>query len=192
LPRFTASLGLGYKYRGSSLKIFEADDNVLNVNMDAISGFSISPEVRYYIQSCEDALPSGFYGGIYFRYTRYETKVNFDFYPENAPYEQIGSDFKLNEFGVGFQLGYQLPIKKRFVIDFQFFGPRYSFVTLFGDFNTDVSDEFKAALEDYANEVIDRLGNDYNLTIEETDEQSIKARFNIPSVRFGIGLGYAF
>ncbi|MCD4696931.1 MAG: DUF3575 domain-containing protein [Bacteroidales bacterium] len=191
-PKITGSLGIGYKFKGKSLALFSTNDNELKVHMDAIYGFSLAPEVRYYIKSCEDRIPAGFYTGLYFRYTNYSTGVSIDYNPLNGGHENLKGDMRLDEYGLGIQLGYQLAIKQRFVIDFQFFGPRYSFIKIQGDFENKLSEEFKNDMEEYVNEIIDRLGADYKFEIKGTGNHSISGRFQIPNIRFGISLGYAF
>ncbi len=190
--RWSASLGIGYKYRGAIMKLFSSDNETLQIDLGEVRGFSLSPEFRYYLKTCETDAPAGFYGGLYMRYTKYYSDAFLDYNPINDLRSVINGDFSITEFGYGFQLGYQLSIKKRFIMDFQFFGPRYSFLTFSGDMKADITEDFKQALEDYINVVIERFMDDYNFSFRESSGRQVKAKFRLPNVRFGISIGYTF
>ena len=122
--------------------------------MSEITGFGVAGEVGYYIKTCENNIPAGFYASFYSKYTNYYSSTQFSFAPTSGGVELTEADLELREWGLGLQLGYQLPVLDRFVIDFMFFGPRYSFLKLTGNLTQPVSDEFKSELEDYVNDII--------------------------------------
>lgn len=191
-PNVTASIGAGIKTSGKSHKIFEANDYNLKADLGSISGYSITPEFRYYLKTCEEDLPAGFYAGVYFRYNIYKTNANFVHHiPDSVP-SYFSSDASLRELGVGIQLGYQLVIKKRFTVDFLFFGPRYSFLKLTNEFNGDITASTKQDVEDYVNSVIERFGGEGDFEMEKSTNRKFSGSMGFPSFRFGISLGYAF
>ena len=191
-PNVTASIGAGIKSSGKSHKIFEANDYNLKADLGSISGYSITPEFRYYLKTCEEDLPAGFYAGVYFRYNIYKTNANFVHHiPDSVP-SYFSSDASLRELGVGIQLGYQLVIKKRFTVDFLFFGPRYSFLKLTNEFNGDITASTKQDVEDYVNSVIERFGGEGDFEMEKSTNRKFSGSMGFPSFRFGISLGYAF
>jgi len=191
-PRVTASLGFGLKSGGRSQKLFEANDYNLTASLGSIDGYSITPEFRYYLKTCEENLPAGFYAGLYFRYNVYKASANFTHQlPDSIP-SYFTSDASLRELGVGIQLGYQLVISKRFTVDFLFFGPRYSFLKLTNEFNGEISPTTKTDVEDYVNSVIERFGGKGDFEMEATTNQKFSGSMGFPSFRFGISLGYAF
>lgn len=191
-PKVTASLGFGLKSSGKSQKLFEADNYNLTAKLGSITGYSITPEFRYYLKTCEDNLPAGFYAGVYFRYNIYNTDADFVHQlPDSVP-SYFSSDASLRELGVGIQLGYQLVIKKRFMVDFMFFGPRYSFLKLTNEFNGDISPSTKADVEDYVNSVIERFGGKGDFEMEKSSSRKFSGNMGFPSFRFAISLGYAF
>lgn len=190
--KMSVSLGVGYKYKGQTMKLFQTDDKSLKINVGEIRGFGIAPEVRYYLQNCNNLVPSGFYGGVYSRFTRYNSNLVLDYNPDDFERSVVSGDFGMQEFGYGIVLGYQLTIKQRFVVDFQFFGPRYSFMVLKGDLTADVSADFKEAMEEYFDTIIERFLDDYNFNLEYEDSHTVKAKFQIPNYRFGISIGYSF
>jgi hypothetical protein len=185
-------LGLGYKFNGNPVSVYTADGFNLDIGMDAIQGFSLTPEIRYYIQTCENDVPAGFYGSLYSKYTTYNTSAFIEFSPPAGNLELVNADFTLREIGLGFQLGYQLAIKRRFIIDFQFFGPRYSYVTITGKVDKPLSDQFKDEMESYINSIIEKLGADYNFKLKDSGNKTISGKIRLPNIKFGIGLGYSF
>ena len=192
IPRLSAGIGVGYKYAGTEPSLFTVNNSVIGVDLDKIQGFSITPEAKYYLRSCDPGQLEGFYVGLYFRYTGYKTAADFEYVPENNPTEYYRSDIAMNEYGVGIQLGYQLIIKERFSIDFLFFGPRFSSYHMAYEFDQPPSQEFLDDLSDYLNEVVDRFGLDYNVDIKQEGEAKASSAFSFANVRFGFSLGFAF
>ena len=192
LPRLSAGIGVGYKYAGDEPKLFTVNNSRVGADIGQINGFSITPEVRYYIKTCDPSLLEGFYAGLYLRYTRYSSDVKFGYEPENKPVEFYTSDVALNEYGVGIQLGYQLMIKERFSIDFLLFGPRYSSYHLGYEFDQTPSQEFLDDLSEHLNEIVDRFGFDYDVNIKKEGDAKASSSFSFANTRFGISFGFAF
>ncbi|MEQ8325055.1 MAG: DUF3575 domain-containing protein [Vicingaceae bacterium] len=191
-PRLSVALGIGYKFTGSEPNIFTVNNSVISANLGKIKGISITPELRYYLRTCDASTLEGFYGGLYFRYNRNWTDAQFDYFPENSPAETSTSEIALREFGVGIELGYQILIKERLSIDFLFFGPRFSSYTLNYAFDQTSSDQFIGDLSDYLNEVADRFGFDYDIDIKKEGQKDLRTSFGFMNMRFGLSLGYAF
>jgi hypothetical protein len=192
IPRVSAGIGVGYKYAGAAPNLFTVENSTISVQYDKIKGFTITPEARYYIKSCDPGKLEGFYAGLYLRYTGYTTSADFEYIPEDDLPEFYNSDIALREFGVGIQLGYQLIIKERFSIDFLFLGPRFSSYNFSYEFDQEPSQEFLDDLSEYLNEVVDRFGLDYNVDIQKEGEAKASTTFSFANVRFGLSLGFAF
>lgn len=192
IPRVSAGIGLGYKYAGTEPKLLSVSNSEIEVELDKIQGFSITPEAKYYIRSCDPSKLEGFYIGLYLRYTGNGTAADFEYNPEYGSSELYHSDVRLNEYGVGLQLGYQLIIKERLSIDFLFFGPRYSSYYMTYEFTDTPSQEFLDDLSLYLNEIIDRFGFDYNVDIQKDGDARASTSFLFANTRFGISLGFAF
>jgi len=192
MPRLSAGIGIGYKYAGLEPKLITVNNSRIGVDIGQIKGFSITPDVKYYLKTCDPSLLEGFYAGLYFRYTRYSSDVKFGYEPVNKPIEFYTSDVALNEYGVGIQLGYQLMIKERFSIDFLFFGPRFSSYHMVYEFDQTPSPEFFDDLSEHLNEVVDRFGFDYDVDIKPEGNSKASTTFSFANTRFGISLGYAF
>lgn len=191
-PRLSAGIGVGYKYGGTEPKLLSANNSTISVDIDKITGYSITPEVRYYLRSCDPGKLDGFYAGVYFRYTHYSSDVKFDYMPENGPVEHYNPETALNEYGVGIQLGYQMLLWDKFSIDLILVGPRYSSYHFGYQFNQEPSDEFLDDLSGYLNEVVDRFGFDYDVDVNQEGEGKASNSFSFLNTRFGISLGFAF
>ena len=192
IPRLSVGMGMGYKYAGAEPKLLAASNSDIAVDIDKITGISITPEARYYIKACDPGKLEGFYAGVYLRYTGYRSGASFEYLRVNKPTESYHSNLSLNEYGVGIQLGYQLIIKERFTIDFMFLGPRFSSYHLGYNFDKQPSQEFLDELSEYLNEVVDRFGLDYNVDIKKEGDAKATTSFSFANTRFGISFDLHF
>lgn len=191
-PRVSANIGVGYKYAGGLPRFFESEDKALQFSINKITGFSITPELRYYLKTCDSRFLEGFYGGIYFRYTQYTSNAEFDYIPLDYDPQYYKADALLSEVGGGITLGYQILLWDRLSLDFLFFGPRYSFYNIGYEFDKGVSQEFLDDLSAKINTVIDRLGIDYTVDLKQENESRASTSFDFSNIRFGISIGFAF
>jgi predicted RNA-binding protein Jag len=194
-PGWSVSLNAGLKSKSATPNMFGIGSDRISISNDGVRGFSVTPELRYYIKSCDNFTPNGFYAAFYMRYVNYKSGVKFNYYPEFPDLSEVkyfGADISLNNFGLGLMLGYQLTIKKRFILDFIIIGPRQSWVTMKYKFDENISEEFIGNLEDYVQEIIDRFGVDHQIKIDYEGVKNLKFKYNFTEVRFGIALGYAF
>ena len=192
VPKFSIIIAAGYKYSGNLPDLFDDKSEVIDINMEPIVGYSFTPELRYYLKSCDSRLLDGFYAGLYFRHTHFETSTSFNYFPEGLPTEFYKADMKINELGIGITIGYQLMLWERLSLDFMMIGPRYSNYHIGYEFDKNVSQEFLDDLNEYINEVIDRFGIDYTVEVKQDGEGRASTSFSFANVRFGISLGFAF
>ncbi len=190
--RFSTGVNFGYKYSGSDQGFLNIDNAKFDIYTKPITGFTITPEVRWYARKCDDRLLEGFYISMYLRFTRYNTGLNFDYYPEENDPRFLQADVGIGEYGIGLQLGYQLVLWKRLNIDFMFFGPRYSSYHLLYEFDQNVSAQFLEDLTDFVNDAIDRFGLEYKVEVKQSGEKRASHTFSFANIRFGIGLGFSF
>tara|TARA_B100000809_G_scaffold142735_1_gene140226 strand:- start:782 stop:1546 length:765 start_codon:yes stop_codon:yes gene_type:complete len=192
MPRVSAGIGVGFKLKGAVPSLLDIDNTLITGDFDGITGFTITPEAKYYLRACDPGKLEGFYTGVYFRYTNYKTGANFNHKPLSGSPQSYHSDIRLREYGVGVQLGYQMLIKERFSIDFLFIGPRFASYKLGYKFDNPPSEAFLKDLSGAINEVIDRFGGDANVDIEKEGQAEANSSFSFVNMRFGISLGYAF
>lgn len=193
IPRVTASLGLSYKYKSKPPGLyFENDYASIHMKMDEIRGYAITPEIRYYLKSCETHYPSGFYSGFYYRYTRYKSDLDIR-YTDDAGLDYFyTSHGKLDEHGLGIQLGYQLHITNWFFLDFLIIGPRFSFYKINLTFDENINDEFIVDAEKYIQHIIDKFGISYEVDLNEVNFKNMKSKFEFLNWRYGLSIGVSF
>lgn len=190
--RLSLNLSAGYKYGGFLPGYLSIDSDIIKTNVEAISGYSFTPGLRYYVKTCDPTLLEGLYVGIYTRYTFNSTNASFDYYPEGLEEEFYNCELKMTEMGAGISIGYQLLLWKRLSLDFLFFGPRFSNYYLSYNFDQQVSQAFLDDLSDAINETINQFGIDYNVELNQSGETQASNTFSFVNMRFGISIGFAF
>jgi hypothetical protein len=135
-----STLSLAFEHKlseSSSVQIgvagtFNYSEGVSNFGFSATdnpktSGFSITPEYRYYLSERREAL-EGFYAAPFVRY-QYLSQTGA--YANNAGYAQT-YNASLNSFGLGLIVGRHWIFKQRFSLDI-YAGPGYSFTGVSSD-----------------------------------------------------------
>jgi len=182
-------MGSGYKWGGGIPKILGLGSFVVASKTGGLRGYSFTPEARYYFKPCEcPGERSGLYGGVYSRYTRLYGDLSVHYW-NGDQYMDVGATGAMQEMGIGLQLGYQLVIKKRFVIDLMFMGPRRSFQKLNFEVDSDFAEDIIPLLEEEINKRLDYLGMD---PISIPVSGSAEVKFGFSNFRYGIGIGYMF
>jgi len=192
MPRLSVGLGIGYKNSGPAPQLLSISSSMVSVQIDQIKGYSITPDIRYYLKTCNSKLLEGFYGGIYFRYNHFFSTADFTYISKSKVVEHNHADIALNEYGLGIQLGYQLLLWERLSIDFLFFGPRISNYNFEYDFTKQPAQELLNNLSEYTNEVINRFGVNHEVEIEREGNLRANTSFYFTNTRFGISIGFAF
>ena len=183
--------GAGYRYGGGVPKVLGLGDLILTSETKGIKGYSFTPEVRYYFRNCEClASMAGLYLGLYTRYTKFFGDLSFHYWT-GSEYIDLLSASSYRELGMGFQLGYQLAIKKRFLVDFMFAGPRLSTSKIRCTIDSDYLDELVPAIEEEINKRLEWLGQD-PVSVDLLESNTVEARFGFKSFRYGISIGYLF
>jgi len=186
---WTALIGGGYKWGGTTPRILGLGDVIVSTEANGITGFSITPEVRYYFNFCEcGGSPSGLYAGLYGRYTKYYGSLIFDVWNGTEYYEALVSS-NLREIGGGLQLGYQFIFKQRWMVDIMFAGPRLSSYKLKADLESDDLDALVDAIEEEINKRRESIGMD-PISIDPSTE--LEANFGFRNFRYAIGIGILF
>lgn len=153
------------------------------------TGFKIVPDFRYYLPQTQRYGMDGFYVGLYSKFTNYKSNI-FGTYTDNGNQNySIDADLKFKIFSIGFMAGYKLALSEKFNIDFIILGPGSSFHDYSLKNNVDLPDQFyedlNQVLENYS--LNDFLNGDIRFTA-----QKARAKFILPSFRYGITVGYCF
>ena len=186
---WTVLTGAGYRWGGSVPKAFGLGEVIVSSKTNGITGFSITPEVRYYFNFCEcGGPPSGFYAGLYGRYTKYWGSLNFHFW-NGSEYKEALVASNLRELGAGLQLGYQFVFKQRWTVDIMFAGPRLSTYKLSGNLDSEDMEALISIIEEEINKKLDWLGMD-PISIDPSTE--FETNFGFRNFRYAIGFGILF
>ncbi len=186
---WTVLAGTGYRWGGSVPKVFGLGDVIVSSETNGITGFSITPELRYYFNFCEcGGSPSGLYAGLYGRFTKYYGSLTFNLWNGSEYYDALVTS-NLRELGGGLQLGYQFIFKQRFTVDFMFAGPRLSTYKLKADIDSDNLEALVSAIEERINERREAIGMD-PISIDPSAE--LEANFGFKNFRYAIGVGFLF
>lgn len=185
----TVLAGAGYRWGGTIPKAFGLGDVIVSTETKGITGYSLTPELRYYFNFCQcGESPSGLYAGLYGRFTKYFGSLVFDVWNGEEYYEALVSS-NLREFGGGLQLGYQFIFRKRWSVDFMFAGPRLSNYKLKADLESEDLEALAGAIEQEINKRREALGMN-PISIDPSSE--LEASFGFRSFRYAIGIGFMF
>jgi Protein of unknown function (DUF3575) len=103
--------------------------NLANTNLsDARNkqGYSIGAEFRFYLsKENKYNAPHGIYLAPYISYYNFSTDNTLT-HTDSAGSQSINTNTSINFFSIGFELGYQFVVFKRFVIDAEMFGPSFT------------------------------------------------------------------
>jgi len=186
---WTVLTGAGCRWGGSVPKAFGLGDVIVTSKSAGITGFSFTPEIRYYFNFCEcGGSPSGLYAGLYGRFTKYYGDLRFNVWNGSEYYEALVTS-NLREFGGGLQLGYQFIFKQRWTVDFMFAGPRLSTYKIKADLESDDLEALVSAIEEKINERREAIGMD-PISIDPSAE--LEVNFGFKNFRYAIGVGFLF
>ena len=185
------SLGLGLGYKGDEglIKLSGIDTDKIQTGDLTYSGFKFIPAVRYYLKKTTQYSMDGFYFGGYVKYSNYSSDLDGTYVNVDDESFDVEFDAKFNVISVGFMVGYKLPISDRLAVNFLIAGPGAGFhnyeLTQKKDLPDEFFDDLNAALDQYS--IFDLLNGDFEFSPSDT-----KTNFVIPSLRYGITLGYSF
>lgn len=120
----------GYKDNGH-FNFFNGSTGYYYSGQSSTSGFSITPEYRFYLSE-KHAAPEGFYVAPYVRYQYLRATTDYygynsgGGYPYPTPTSTQSNEASLNAFGLGVIVGKHWIFKKQFSIDL-YIGPGYTF-----------------------------------------------------------------
>ena len=186
--RWSAQLGAGYKFMGKIPHWMGLGNFVITSESRGIKGLSLSPEVRYHFWNNQCDERSGLYLGVYGRFTKLYGDIAFKYWNGNQ-YIDVGGAGDMREFGLGLQLGYELVIRERWVVDLIFMGPRFSTQKLKLELDSQFAQEVIPKIEEEINRRLESLGMK---PISIPTDPSAEIRFGFRNFRYAIGIGYRF
>lgn len=173
-------------------------NQLITVGKPRFSGWTFTPEVRYYLLKKQDA-PDGLYAAAYLRTWSYTGKINV-YFQESSGFKS-SLEGKVNYYAIrpGVQIGYQWLIEKRVSID-TYLGANYGLngvnVYVGGPLVTDTYDVFMNKFLEEAKiqgEITQKIAQEIkNKFGSYVDHANFNTNFGLPGFRAGITLGYAF
>ncbi|WP_353777891.1 DUF3575 domain-containing protein [Winogradskyella sp. 3972H.M.0a.05] len=189
----TVSLALGLKLSGGVIKLNGFDSSTIKTDEFEFTGFSITPEYRWYFQK-NATKRTGLYLGGYYKFKSVVDNINGTYTSSNtntsAPIE---ADVDITAHTFGALLGYKVMVGKHLYVDITIAGPGYSSTKLeitekqplpaefYVDLGTEIADNF-----DIISGFVD------NIEIKETSSNSGGDSFGLPAFRYGFKIGYSF
>ncbi len=136
-PRQTLSIYLGRAVL-PSFSIVTSDTFSLSGNK-VKGGFHFASEYRFYLaKENKFKAPHGVYIGPYYSYNHFTNSNNWNI-KSNAFNGSVSTDLTLNVHTVGFEIGYQFMLGKRFTLDMILGGPGFAFYNLNANLNGNLS-----------------------------------------------------
>ena len=182
-------LGLGLKSEDGLIRLSGLDTESIKTGDLTYSGYKIIPAFRYYLKETTQYSMDGFYFGAYLKHSNYKSDLDGIYINDADESFVVEFDAEFNVTSIGFMIGYKLPINNRWSVNFLIAGPGVGFHNYSLTNRRDLPDEFyddlNEALDQYS--IFEFLDGDFRFS-----ETNSKADFVIPSLRYGISVGYSF
>ncbi len=187
---FTGLIGAGPKAKEGLVNISGLDGPTIKTDDLTYSGFKVILEGRYYIKEHDYGRATGFYVGLYTKFSDYQSDLIGTYTNSADEVFNVNFDAELNVTSVGLMVGYKLPIGKRFAIDFLISGPgsgsyKFSITNKSDDLPQEFYDDLNEALENTS--LLDLINSDFDFSRNSRD-----SRFTTVSFRYAISLKYNF
>ncbi|ANE49229.1 hypothetical protein SY85_00635 [Flavisolibacter tropicus] len=156
-------------------------------------GYNVSIDYRFYLKKENKyQAPRGVYIGPYYSFNKFTNKTEWKYKNRTAnSFVNTNSDFKIHT--VGFELGYQFILWKRFALDLVMIGPGLGFydykATFEGNIDAATKEQLLQGLEDLLTQKFP--GMNYVFSDEKIDGNGVM-RTNTIGYRYLIHIGYNF
>lgn len=190
---FTGLIGAGPKAEDGLVNISGLDGPTIKTGDLSYSGYKVLLEGRYYLNEHQYGRATGFYVGLYTKFSDYNSGLIGSYTDSNTgDLYNINFDAELTVTSVGLMVGYKLQISKRFAIDFLIAGPgsgSYNFTIQNKSDDVNLPDQFfedlSEALE--GTSLLDLINADF-----EFNRDKRNSKFTTVSFRYAISLKYNF
>ena len=186
----SVALGISYMPKRGVPNIAADKDTTGNADNFSYSGFSITPEYRYYFSG---KAPKGFYAAAYFRYSHLPTKDWDYIYDDNGKKTTYKISGAWDVAVVGVMIGSQWTLGDHFTFDWWIlgagFGKNSSVYEGTGPLTASQQTSIKNTIEENKDALV--VGDiDYEVT---SNSVKVEIKSGLPAIRaFGLCLGYVF
>ncbi len=157
------------------------------------NGLHITADYRFYLKSENKyRAPRGMYIGPYYLFNSFNHDNDW-FLSSNTFDGKLSNELSLQIHTIGFQLGYQFVIAKRFAIDIVAVGPGVGNYKFKASLSSSLSAADESILYEQINQLISNKIPGYNIVFENDNlKKNGVASINTLGYRFMINLGYRF
>jgi hypothetical protein len=188
-----------YVFGGYNEFPVKLDINLQNTNFTAArnkTGYTIGAEFRFYLpRENKYSGPHGIYLAPYMSYYNFSSNNTLTHTDSTGTKSSADLAISTGLFNIGFELGYQFVIAKRFIIDAEMFGPSFCYYT----FKANISGSLEGISQsETLQAVLDALKakfpllNDLSTGKTITSSGSATQRFPFIGYRYVLSVGYRF
>jgi hypothetical protein len=160
------------------------------------TGYSIGAEYRFYLpKENKYSAPHGIYIAPYISYYNFGSNNTLTHTDTAGNKSSANLAMNIDLFNVGFELGYQFVIAKRFVVDAEMFGPSFTYYS----FRANIDGELSGLDQNETLQaVLEALKKKFPLLEDLTSSKSVykngSATQKFPAVgfRYAVSIGYSF
>ncbi len=187
---FTGLIGAGPKSKEGLVNLSGIDGPTIKTDDLFYTGFKVVLEGRYYLNEHDYGRATGFYLGLYTKFTDYNSDLIGTYTNSADEVFTVNFDAEINVTSVGLMVGYKLPISKRFGIDFLIAGPgsgsyKFSIQNKSDDLPDSFYEDLSDALENTS--LLDLINSDFEFNRDKQD-----SKFTTVSFRYALSLKYNF
>jgi Protein of unknown function (DUF3575) len=160
------------------------------------TGYSIGAEYRFYLpKENKYNAPHGIYLAPYISYYNFSSNNTLTHTDTNGVKTSANLDMSIGLLNVGFELGYQFVIAKRFIIDAEMFGPSFTYYSfeavIHGNIAGSTQNETLQAVLDALKAKFPLL-NDLSSSKQVYSNGSATEKFPAVGFRYAVSIGYRF
>jgi len=183
-------------YNQFPIKLDLGLQNTSFTNAKNRTGYTIGAEFRFYLpKENKFNAPHGIYLAPYISFYDFSSNNTLTHTDSNGNKTSASLAMKINLLNVGFELGYQFVIAKRFIIDAEMFGPSFTYYT----FKADIIGHIAGSTQNETLQaVLDALKAKFPLLSDlSTSKQvyssgSATEKFPAVGFRYAVSIGYRF
>lgn len=187
------TINLGRAYFGEAAFVNEDSISIDATKDSKDKGFNISGDYRWYLKKENKfAAPHGLYIGPYFTYNYFDRTNNWTLHTSDLQ-KNVQTELTMNIGMIGFEMGYQFMLGKRFALDMIMFGPGIGSYKFNTKLDTGLSSEDEKLVFDKINQFLEEKFPGYNQVLDGSGVQRSGSINSWGSAyRFMIMLGYRF
>jgi len=172
---------------------------IQNTNFTAArnkTGYSIGAEYRFYLpKENKYSGPHGIYLAPYISYYDFSSNNTLTHTDSNGNKTSASLAMNIDLLNIGFELGYQFVIGKRFIIDAEMFGPSFTYYSFKANMNGNIAGSTQ---NETLQAVLDALKakfpllSDLSSSKEVVSSGSATEKFPAIGFRYAVSIGYKF